>query len=204
MTPKPKLFDPNPFLSKVGEGRLLQEPGGFSQAERADAIFYIQKGKVKLTVVSNAGKEAVIAILGAGGRKPGEAEKPPRQTNQSLRVGQIKMPKWTKCSCQTQQFSPDGSRIAYTIPWDTWTVLVLGGEPRRMLPNAAGLIWIGPQQLLFSEIKSGLHMAIVSASESRTDGHDVYVPPHERLHNHGQPQPATCRSRHFAGSTPGK
>jgi YD repeat-containing protein len=78
------------------------------------------------------------------------------------------------------QFSPDGSRVAYTIPWDTWTVPVLGGEPRRMLPNAAGLIWIGPQRLLFSEIKSGLHMAIVSASESRTDSHDVYVPPHER------------------------
>ena len=78
------------------------------------------------------------------------------------------------------QFSPDSSRIAYTVPWDTWTVPVLGGEPRRMLPNAAGLIWIGPQRLLFSEIKSGLHMAIVSASESRTEAHDVYVPPHER------------------------
>jgi len=78
------------------------------------------------------------------------------------------------------QFSPDSSRIAYTVPWDTWTVPVLGGEPRRMLPNAAGLIWIEPQRLLFSEIKSGLHMAIVSASESRTDAHDVYVPPHER------------------------
>jgi Tol biopolymer transport system component len=78
------------------------------------------------------------------------------------------------------QFSPDGSRIAYTVPWDTWTVPVLGGEPRRMLPNAAGLIWIEPQRLLFSEIKSGLHMAIVSASESRTEAHDVYVPAHER------------------------
>ncbi len=78
------------------------------------------------------------------------------------------------------QFSPDSSRIAYTVPWDTWTVPVLGGEPRRMLPNAAGLIWIEPQRLLFSEIKSGLHMAIVSATESRTEPHDVYVPPHER------------------------
>jgi CRP-like cAMP-binding protein len=38
----------------------------FSQQDQADSIFYIQKGKVKLTVVSNAGKEAVIAILGAG------------------------------------------------------------------------------------------------------------------------------------------
>ena len=85
--------------------------------------------------------------------------------------GQMKM---------SPQFSPDSSRIAYTIPWDTWIVPVLGGEPRRMLPNAAGLIWIEPPRLLFSEIKSGLHMAIVSASESRTDPHDIYVPPHER------------------------
>ena len=70
MTPKPKLFDPNPFLSKVGEGRKIVDYSKnqvvFSQAERADAIFYIQKGKVKLTVVSNAGKEAILAILGAG------------------------------------------------------------------------------------------------------------------------------------------
>jgi len=70
LTPKPKLFDPNPFLSKVGEGRKIVDYSKnqvvFSQAERADAIFYIQKGKVKLTVVSNAGKEAIIAILGAG------------------------------------------------------------------------------------------------------------------------------------------
>ena len=70
MTPKAKLFDPNLFLAKVGEGRKIVDYSKnqvvFSQAERADAIFYIQKGKVKLTVVSNAGKEAVIAILGVG------------------------------------------------------------------------------------------------------------------------------------------
>jgi len=78
------------------------------------------------------------------------------------------------------QFSPDASHVAYTVPWDTWTVPVLGGEPRRMLPNASGLIWIGPQQLLFSEIKAGLHMAVISATESRTEARDVYVPPHDR------------------------
>ena len=70
MTPKAKLFDPNLFLAKVGEGRKIVDYSKnqvvFSQAGRADAIFYIQKGKVKLTVVSNAGKEAVIAILGTG------------------------------------------------------------------------------------------------------------------------------------------
>jgi len=80
-------------------------------------------------------------------------------------------------------FSPDGSRIAYTtvdVTWDTWVVPVLGGEPRRMLPNASGLIWVGPQRLLFSEIKKGIHMALVTATESRTESRDIYVPPHER------------------------
>ena len=71
MTPRPKLlFDPKLFLSKVGKGRTIAEYAKnhvvFSQGDRAEAIFYIQKGKIKLTVVSNAGKEAVIAILGPG------------------------------------------------------------------------------------------------------------------------------------------
>ena len=82
-------------------------------------------------------------------------------------------------------FSPDGSRITYTavngLAWDTWVVPVLGGEPRLWLPNAAGLVWIGKSQLLFSEIKDNpLHMAIVTAEESRASSHDVYVPSHER------------------------
>ena len=70
MRPKGKLLDPKLFLAKVGEGRKIAEYRKnqvvFAQQDQADSIFYIQKGKVKLTVVSNAGKEAVIAILGAG------------------------------------------------------------------------------------------------------------------------------------------
>jgi Tol biopolymer transport system component/tRNA A-37 threonylcarbamoyl transferase component Bud32 len=81
-------------------------------------------------------------------------------------------------------FSPDGSRIAYTVPgriWDTWAVPVLGGEPRLWLPNASGLVWIDKSKLLFSEIKDQyLHMAIVTADESRAGSRDLYVPPHER------------------------
>jgi serine/threonine protein kinase len=78
------------------------------------------------------------------------------------------------------QFSPDGSTIAYTVPWDTWMVPVLGGEPRRILPNAEGLTWIDPEHILFSEIKTGIHMAVVTATQSRTDSRDVYIPPRER------------------------
>jgi CRP/FNR family cyclic AMP-dependent transcriptional regulator len=71
MTPKEQLpFDPKLFLAKVGQGRTIAEYQEsqivFSQSDPADAIFYIQKGKVKLTVVSHNGKEAVVAILGIG------------------------------------------------------------------------------------------------------------------------------------------
>ena len=61
-------FDPKTFLAKVGEGRSIvkypKHQTVFSQGEPADAVFYIQKGKVKITVVSKQGKEAVVAILG--------------------------------------------------------------------------------------------------------------------------------------------
>jgi CRP-like cAMP-binding protein len=65
-------FDPKVFLgpAKVGEGRTTanyeRNETVFAQGDPANAIFYLQKGKVKLTVVSNSGKEAVVAILGAG------------------------------------------------------------------------------------------------------------------------------------------
>jgi Tol biopolymer transport system component/tRNA A-37 threonylcarbamoyl transferase component Bud32 len=81
-------------------------------------------------------------------------------------------------------FSPDGSRIAYSVTggiWDMWAVPVLGGEPRLWLPNASGLVWIDKSKLLFSEIKDQRqHMAIVTADESRAASQDLYVPPHER------------------------
>ncbi|MEE9183347.1 MAG: protein kinase [Acidimicrobiia bacterium] len=75
------------------------------------------------------------------------------------------------------KFSPDGSRIAYTTPWDTWVVPVLGGEAQLMMPNASGLTWIDDRRLLYSELKSGLHMALAISNESRTDARDVYDPP---------------------------
>src|ERR1700685_1580864 len=66
---KPQL-NARTFLAKVGAGRTSNRhaPGEmiFSQADPADALFYIQKGKIKLTVVSSRGKQAVIAILNSG------------------------------------------------------------------------------------------------------------------------------------------
>src|SRR6187551_2053198 len=63
-------FDPKVFLAKVGEGKTIskyrKDQVVFSQGQVADSVFYIQKGKLKLTVVSEQGKEAVVAILGPG------------------------------------------------------------------------------------------------------------------------------------------
>jgi serine/threonine protein kinase/Tol biopolymer transport system component len=78
-------------------------------------------------------------------------------------------------------FSPDGARIAYTSldlkwNWDTWVVPVLGGKPQPLLRNASGLIWTSPRQVLFSEVKMGAHMGLVTAEESRMGARDVYLP----------------------------
>ena len=63
-------FDPRAFLSKVGAGRTIAKYRAnqvvFSQGDAADSVFFIEEGKVKVTVVSEQGKEAVIAILGTG------------------------------------------------------------------------------------------------------------------------------------------
>ena len=63
-------FDPQAFLSTIGVGRksllFTSKQGIFSQGDAADAVFYVQAGKVKLTVVSKIGKEATIGILSDG------------------------------------------------------------------------------------------------------------------------------------------
>jgi CRP/FNR family cyclic AMP-dependent transcriptional regulator len=63
-------FDAKGFLGKVGTGKTILEfhkgEQVFKQGDVADAVFYIQKGKVKLTVISEQGKEAVVAILEPG------------------------------------------------------------------------------------------------------------------------------------------
>jgi CRP/FNR family cyclic AMP-dependent transcriptional regulator len=63
-------FDPQAFLAKANGGRTLSaykiNQIVFSQGEPADSIFYVQGGKVKVTVISEQGKEAIVAILGIG------------------------------------------------------------------------------------------------------------------------------------------
>jgi CRP-like cAMP-binding protein len=66
LTPK---FDPKSFLARVGDGRSIatyaKDQIVFNQGDAATAVFYTQTGKVKISVVSEQGKEAIVAILGA-------------------------------------------------------------------------------------------------------------------------------------------
>lgn len=68
--PKKSVFDPQTFLAHIGQGRkIVSFPKNrtiFAQGDSCDAVFYVQSGKVKLTVVSATGKEATIAILSDG------------------------------------------------------------------------------------------------------------------------------------------
>ena len=62
------MFDPKEFLTTVNGGRTIsayrKDETVFAQGDAADSVFYIQKGKVKVTVLSEQGKEAVVAMLG--------------------------------------------------------------------------------------------------------------------------------------------
>jgi len=67
---KHRRFNPSTFLATIGQGRksltVAKRQSIFTQGDAADAVFYIQKGKVRLNVVSKVGKEATIGILGEG------------------------------------------------------------------------------------------------------------------------------------------
>jgi CRP/FNR family cyclic AMP-dependent transcriptional regulator len=67
---KKRDFDPMKFLATIGEGRKVvafpEKQTIFTQGEAADAVFYIQQGKVRLTVLSQVGKEATLGILSRG------------------------------------------------------------------------------------------------------------------------------------------
>jgi len=122
-------------------------------------------------------------------------------------------------------FSPDGSRIAYTVfaedqkGWSTYTVPSLGGDPTLFLPNAAGLTWLDEHHLLFSETKTPPHMGIVTSAEDRSAHREIYFPAHQRGMAHfSYPSPdrnwvlvvemdpewLPCRLLPLAGGSPGR
>ena len=67
---KKREFDPNTFLATIGDGRknlaVAKKQTIFAQGDEADAVFYIQTGKVKLTVVSKTGREATTWYVRGG------------------------------------------------------------------------------------------------------------------------------------------
>jgi DNA-binding winged helix-turn-helix (wHTH) protein/Tol biopolymer transport system component len=81
-------------------------------------------------------------------------------------------------------FSPDGSEITYTVMehsgFSTYEVSTLGGESQLLMKNAAGLVWLDPQRVLFSEIRSGIHMGVVTATVTRENLREIYFPAPER------------------------
>jgi len=96
-------------------------------------------------------------------------------------------------------FSPDGSRIAYSVMgpsgFATYTVSALGGDFHLFMENAAGLVWLDQNQLLFSQVRSGIHLGVVTATATRDDLHEIYLPEHERgMAHYSYPSP----DRHWA------
>jgi len=83
---------------------------------------------------------------------------------------------------QTINFSEDGGRLYFTqiegpFVWNTYELPLVGGQqPKLFMANATGLSWIGADHLLFSTIRTGIHMKLATSNPSRTDERDVYVP----------------------------
>jgi eukaryotic-like serine/threonine-protein kinase len=123
-------------------------------------------------------------------------------------------------------FSPDGARIAYTVfrneisrPFQTYSVSSLAGDSQLMLPNSAGLSWLDDQHLLFSQIKSGVHMGIVTARADGSEPREIYFPVQDRGMAHYSylspdrkwvllvemdPQWGPCRVVPFTGGSEGR
>jgi DNA-binding winged helix-turn-helix (wHTH) protein/Tol biopolymer transport system component len=96
-------------------------------------------------------------------------------------------------------FSPDGSEIAYTVldisSFAIYTVSVLGGESHLLMRNAAGLVWLDRDQVLFSRIRSGIHLGLVRSSVTGVGLREIYFPSHERgMAHYSYPSP----DRHWA------
>src|SRR5207245_2288566 len=118
-------------------------------------------------------------------------------------------------------FAPDSSRVVYSVGISSsFSVPVAGGQPALLMRNAGGLRWVGPGRVLFSEIASGFHMGLVTATESRGEPRKVYFPEsNQGMVHFSEPSPdgrwvlavemlravwQPCRLVPFDGSSAGK
>jgi hypothetical protein len=85
-----------------------------------------------------------------------------------------------RVKCAIWHSHQDGSQIAYTVlenpVFATYTISVLGGDSHLLLSNAAGLTWLDPHHFLFSRIRSGLHLGIVTETVTGDDFRELYFP----------------------------
>jgi CRP/FNR family cyclic AMP-dependent transcriptional regulator len=107
--PRDIAFDAVTFLARAGLGRriiqLTPKRAFFSQGGPADSIFYLQKGRAKLTVVSTKGKEATITLLSAGDLQP----------EPQLRQPLCRKTGFAIAATPASQIMPPGSSISYTV-----------------------------------------------------------------------------------------
>jgi len=82
----------------------------------------------------------------------------------------------------TPAFSLDGTRLYFTqietsFAWNTYEIPLLGAaEPKLFMANATGLSWVAKDRVMYSAIKSGIHMALLASNLSRSDERYIYVP----------------------------
>ena len=84
-------------------------------------------------------------------------------------------------------FTPDSANVVFSqidlnrTSWDTWTVPVTGqAVPTKLLPNAQGLTYIGPREVLYSEFGVGMHLGVVTSRDDRSAHRQIYFPSHDR------------------------
>ena len=100
----------------------------------------------------------------------------------SLPDGELLQLTTTNLRKHTLSFSRDGSKVYFTqieggFAWNTYELPLLGRQaPKLFMSNATGLSWIDDNRLLFSTIRTGLHMKLSTSNASRSDERDVYVP----------------------------
>jgi hypothetical protein len=114
-------FDPKVFLSTVAVGRILlhycSKQAIFSQGDSADAVFFIQEGRVKLSVLSKQGKEATIALLGKDdffGRGMHRLRSTAPTGNRYCRYGLLDL---EDRKSQDAAHAPRGTRILRYVCW---------------------------------------------------------------------------------------
>lgn len=107
-------FDPKHFLHKVSDGLTIADykknHNIFSQGDPADAIYYTHRGKIKLSVVSKQGKEAVVGILGAGDFF-GEGCLAGQETSHDNRVRLIRVFRGGGCKISRDPRNPRGAEL---------------------------------------------------------------------------------------------